>query len=558
MKELNSTQPNKKKKRKKRSALKNVLIVLISLLVFAAIAFCFIAFAVTNNGRIFPNVVIEGINVGGMTEEQALSAMRSGGWSEKEKLPIVVHTAGDISFEIDPLEVGATVPAQQLVDEAVAVGHDGNIFDNLRSYIRCTKEKTIISAPAPVYNEEYLTEKIAECAKAFSESMGQESYHIDLEKGEVVFVKGFSSANLDTVGLLKSILTALDSGEKEVTYDKVNGQDSMPDFQSIYDEVYVEMKDASFSTDGSHEILPEQTGRSFDLEEAIEKWSSAAIGDEIVIPITETEPEVTEESLRAVLFHDLLGACTTKYNNSGANRSNNVRLAASKIDDIVVYPGETFSFNQTVGKRTTEAGFLPATAYAGVDSIADEVGGGVCQVSTTLYAAVLFSFLEVTDHTCHLYPPNYIQLGMDTTVTIPDNGREVDFKFKNNKNYPILIRAFTYERPDGGPYKTITVEIYGTLEEDDYMPIEFDNSVKGLYDYDRVIDPSYEDREGYKIKFTYQELGEFEDEDGTGIRTYTHRLVYNSEGELVEDTIINRAYDGGYVTDYYYYRNYDS
>ena len=198
-----------------------------------------------------------------------------------------------------------------------------------------------------------------------------------------------------------------------------------------------------------------------------------------------------------------------------------------------------------------------APAYAGYGDIKDEIGGGVCQVSTGVYAAALFSFLDISSHTCHIYPPNYIQLGMDATVSIPESGgRTIDLRIKNSKNYPIKIVGTCEETTDaasGKPRKYCTIEIWGTLEDDDYMPVEFDNSYSDIYDYDRVIDPAYENREGYKIKFTHEE-NEFEDDYGKGLRTLTHRKVYDSSGTLVEDRIINPTYSAGYALDTYYYR----
>ena len=174
------------------------------------------------------------------------------------------------------------------------------------------------------------------------------------------------------------------------------------------------------------------------MEQAKALWERAEFSEAVRIPLTVIEPDVTSEQLKEYMFHDLLGAVTTKYNNSNENRSSNVRLAASKINGTVLYPGEEFSFNDVVGVRTAEAGFLLAPAYAGYDDIKDEIGGGVCQVSTGVYAAALFSFLEITSHTCHVYPPNYIQLGTDTTVSIPEGGgRTIDFKFRNSKSCPI-------------------------------------------------------------------------------------------------------------------------
>jgi hypothetical protein len=218
-----------------------------------------------------------------------------------------------------------------------------------------------------------------------------------------------------------------------------------------------------------------------------------------------------------------------------------------------MYPGDEFSYNQVVGARTEEAGFLPAPAYAGVgeDGVKDEIGGGACQVSSTLYCASIFAFLETVERTAHVYPVNYIQLGTDATVTIPEEGGNVmDMKFRNNKNYPIRIVAYTEETDE---LKTLTVEIWGTLEESDFMPIEFDNTASYTWDiiYDRVIQPAYPDREGYKIKFDTERYT-FEDAMGAGRRTITHRKVYDTAGNLVLDEVLNPTISTGYAMDTYY------
>ena len=205
-------------------------------------------------------------------------------------------------------------------------------------------------------------------------------------------------------------------------------------------------------------------------------------------------------------------------------RRSNLNLCASRINGYVLYPGETFSYNEVVGERTEEAGFLPAPAYVNGD-VKDEIGGGACQVSSTLYAATAFAFLETVDRSCHVFPVNYMQMGTDATVTIPKEGKSIDFKFRNNKNFPIkIVTDFNDEE------RTISVEIWGTLEDDDYMPVEFDNTYGWTYDYDRFIDPAYPDREGYTIKFLVDIYNGTEDDGRFYYRTITHRQVIDQEG----------------------------
>ena len=138
------------------------------------------------------------------------------------------------------------------------------------------------------------------------------------------------------------------------------------------------------------------------------------------------------------------------YGGSTANRCANVARAASLINGKVIAPGDVFSFNDTVGHRTIENGFSTAKEYVDGKSV-DGIGGGTCQVSSTLYSAVLYADLSIVERLNHMMTVGYIPLGQDATVS--DGG--VDFKFKNNTDYPIKVSAYT----SGA---TITVSIIGT------------------------------------------------------------------------------------------------
>ena len=544
-------------KKKKKTSVSGIWIGFLALILILVGTYL-TGLAVSGGNRIFPNVTIGGIAVGGMNAEEAEQELVRQGWEEKTSRTLHVETIHGITMDLPFTDSGVLPDTGTAVRAAIRYGRTGNAFVDLFRFLICHWKETDICSRYPKLNSEFLNEKIAECANAVNELLGDDGYIIDVESCELRLVKGQGTVRLDSDGLCEAVTAALLANQTELTFTGLTGESACPDFGAIYEAVYSEMQNARFSNDGTYTIIPESVGYQFDITEAQSLWEQAELADTVCIPIEVTVPEVTAEYLESRLYRDLLGATTTKYNNSGENRCSNVRLAASLINEVVLYPGEEFSYNEVVGVRTEERGFLPAPAYAGYDDIKEEIGGGICQVSTTLYASALFAFLDVTSHTSHIYPPNYIQLGLDATVTIPEGGgRTIDFKFKNNKSYPIKIIAYCEEtEKDGKPFKTVTVEIWGTLEDDDFMPIEFDNSYSTIYDYDRVIEPAYEDREGYKIKFTHEEQ-EFEDDTGKGIRTLTHRLVYDSAGNLVQDHIVNPTYSAGYALDTYYYHNYD-
>ena len=242
--------------------------------------------------------------------------------------------------------------------------------------------------------------------------------------------------------------------------------------------------------------------------------------------------------------------CSSVGSLTNPNRISNVELASSKIDGTILYPGDIFSYNDVVGERTLEGGFLPAPAYVDGD-VKDEVGGGACQVSSTLYAATIFAFLETVERTNHYFPVSYMQLGTDATVTIPDGGNIMDLKFKNDKKYPIKI--VSYSTVDEENYvRDLTFEIWGTLEDDDYMPVEFDNSYGWSLTYDRIVEPADPNRPGYKIKLEHEKYY-FMDEQGEGYRTLTFRRVYDTDGNLIAEGMLNPLLPtGGPAMDTYY------
>lgn len=542
----------------RRRARRQPLVILLS---FAAVLLILLSVVIVVGARVafsdtsFPNIYADTVSLGSMTKEEILSTLQANGWENRTVAKLKVKTYNDMVLTFDPVKAGVILSAEEATEKAVSYGHSSNIFASLLHYLKCLKAPVDINEQNTALNTEYIRSRVNSLKKALDSLFGESTYYVDEEKAALVCMKTAGPLSFNMEELCSFAAEALIAGKTEMNYTVVAEEPVCPDFKAIADEICSDVANAGFS-DVGHQILQEKEGISFDLLQALSLWEAADVGDAVHIPLTFTEPETTAASLEASLFQDLLGAVTTKYNNSNDNRCSNVRLATSKVDGTVLYPGEEFSFNSTVGMRTAEAGYLMAPAYAGYGDIKDEIGGGVCQVSTGIYAASLFSFLDITSHTCHVYPPNYIQLGMDATVSIPENGgRTIDLRVKNNRNYPVKIVGYCEETTDeyGHPRKYCTIEIWGTLEEDDYMPVEFDNSYSVIYDYDRFIDPAQEGREGYKIKFTHEEF-EFEDDYGKGIRTLTHRKVYDSSGNLVEDMIINPTYSAGYALDTYYYR----
>ena len=184
-------------------------------------------------------------------------------------------------------------------------------------------------------------------------------------------------------------------------------------------------------------------------------------GDTLSIPMQDLEPETTRQMLEGQYV--LRGAYTTGFASSPKNRKYNIRFGADKINGTILKPGETFSTNEVLGKRTKKNGWKTATAYEGGEHV-QQAGGGVCQLSSTLYNAALYADMEIKERRNHSMPVSYVDKGRDATIN--SVGNIIDFKFRNNTSGDIIIIAYT----DGN---TLHMEIYGIpFETDEYDRIE--------------------------------------------------------------------------------------
>ncbi len=536
--------------------LKIILIVLLALLVLTAGGGLYGAYRVSQMDTNYPNLSVNGMPVGGLTKAQTVEVLNAGGWETRLSTPLTVTTLGGQNFTVDPLKSGVLQTAEGIAEMAFNYGREGNFLENFINYLRCRFNSTELEHPEQNADRAYLAECIAQNEADLETLMGDAEYTPDYEGEKLVLRKGWGQLQLDEEGLTEAIITALQAGETELSYDTLAADLTEPDFNAIHAELLKEPRDASFTDDGRFDVIDEVVGCRFDVQQAKELWEAAAPTDEVDVPMTVTWPAVTGQQLRDSLYHGLLGTCTTNYWNSTDNRINNVKLASSKIDGTILYPGDIFSYNEVVGQRTEEAGFLPAPAYVDGD-VKEEIGGGACQVSSTLYCATLFAFLETVERTNHYFPVHYMQLGTDATVTIPDGGNVMDVKFRNNKNYPIKIVAYSTVDEENY-FRDLTFEIWGTLEDDDYMPICFDNRNPWGWEFSNhiwEIDPAYPDRPGYTIKLTHESYY-FEDDIGSGTRTLTYRRVYDEDGNMVSEELLNPLLpNGGAAMDTYYDHN---
>lgn len=210
-------------------------------------------------------------------------------------------------------------------------------------------------------------------------------------------------------------------------------QPSKIKIEKIYEEVHKEAKDAYY-TQNPFSVYPSENGLDFaiSLEEASQMLEEEK--EEYTIPLKILYPKVTTNMIGTEAFPDLLSSYSTNYNARDTDRTTNLKLAANKINGTVLMPGETFSYNQVVGARTIAAGYKEAPIYV-QGQVVDGLGGGICQITSTLYNAVLYANLEIVERSNHQFVPSYVTASRDATVVYGS----IDFKFRNNRNYPIKL-----------------------------------------------------------------------------------------------------------------------
>lgn len=433
---------------------------------------------VAKRDTIFPNVTVNGTDVAGMTKEQAAETIRAAGWDDPDATVLTVTFPGDDTFAVSARETGFTATADEAAQAAWDYGRTGNILSNFFTYLRSTSSgKEISEELSTGVDETALRARVEAEIGELNLDLSEGNIEIDEEESVLKVVKGASLITIDPDEVLDTILNALKEHQYgEVPYRVQSEEEAdQVSMQDLYDAVCTGPVNAGYDTE-TKEITESKPGVEFDVDEAQRLWDAAAIGETVRIPVTLTDPDLKTEDLSGGLFGDKLATKTTSLSGSNYNRINNVKLAAQHIDGVILEPGDSFSYNGTVGQRTKANGFLEAGAYAN-GQVVQEVGGGICQVSSTLYYCTLISNLKITARTNHYFTVGYIEPGMDATVS----WGAPDFQFQNNRAFPIKIRAYVSNG-------SLTVEIWGTDVDGSYVKMDYTVSGMTATTYRSVYD----------------------------------------------------------------------
>lgn len=491
------------------------VIPLIVLIILLAILSTIFALINMNNTNIIDGVFIQGIDVSNLSVEDAKSKLSSivNEYISKE----ITLKYGDFSKTLVPSQFNVNFDVDSAVQTAYSIGRSGNVFENNFAILNALLNSNNIGQNME-YDSELLDALLLELNNELPGRMENSGYYVD--GTSLIIDSGKEGVNVDTEVLANRIAKALnDINNQDIVIEipVVNVAPSPIDLDAIYNEVHKDPVDAYYTTD-PYVVHPSSTGLDFDISMDEAREMLKTYQEEYTIPLKVTYPSVSTNDIGSEAFPDLLSSFRTSFTSSNSNRSTNIRLCSERINGTVLMPGETFSFNQVVGKRTPEAGFKPATAYSG-GKVVQEYGGGICQVSSTLYNAVLYANLEITERTNHGYKPSYVDPGLDATVSWGGP----DFKFTNNRDYPIRIVCDTSN-------KILNIYIYGLRRDTDYKVVLDAQYVSTVY-FKTVYqkDSSLASGQSRVIQ-----------SGSNGCKTATYKYLYDANGTLVSSECISR------------------
>lgn len=488
--------PRPRKPKKSHKGLIITLVVVSVLLAAIAVGLILWADSVTASDTNLPGVYVGSTNVGGLTEKETLELLKGQQWDKSVSGTMTVQLPAEQSFRIDYIRSGAVLTAESAAAAAYRYGHGSNKFDNLKTYISSLMTPVDITEGDKSLNRDYIMALVTLALERFDKHIGDGSYTVDEAASEMVYIKGAGQIKLDAEDVYAKAVEGLKALESSVSYALPAQNVTAPDFNALHTELMREPHDAYYDKE-TGEIVPDVKGFAFDVSEAESLWNAAGLLEEVRIPVKIDMPEMTAEQLVASLFRDKLGSQTTLYTYSSDARINNIKLCAAKLNGLVLNPGEEFSFNGTIGQRTTEAGFKAAAAYND-GQVVQEVGGGICQVSSTIYCAAMLAQMTTVERTCHMFVVTYLPYGLDATVSWPGP----DYKFRNDRDYPVKIVAYCNDAD-----KSITIEIWGTDVDGSYVEL-----TSGY---------------GYRYDSTYPDVV-------IGYSAVSYRNIYDKDGNLID------------------------
>ena len=438
--------------KRKTNKVNNKMVIILLCSIFFILLVLSVIFSLINmtNEKIINGIKIEKNDISNMTKQEAKEKIEQWYIDIVKKDIILYYQDLEETINLEELEIETNI--NNVIEQALKIGRSGNIikdnYDILFTMLFTNNINLEIN-----YNKEKLDKKIEEISGKLPGAVVETSYYI--ENDELIIKKGIDGVTIEKEKLKDLVDKTIKNSEKTINIPVKQTQIEKIDIEKIYSEIYKEAKDA-YITQNPTQVHAHVSGVDFAITMDEAKNILKEEKEEYVIPLKITVPNKTLEDLGAEAFPDMLSEFTTRYDASNKNRSNNLELSSNKVNGTIILPGEIFSYNKIVGQRTISAGYKEAAVYVN-GKVVQGIGVGICQLSSTLYNAVLYANLEITSRSNHRFLTSYVSEGRDATVS----WGTIDFCFKNTRKYPIKIVSTVKNG-------LVKIAIYGIKEENEY------------------------------------------------------------------------------------------
>ncbi|MBQ9737645.1 MAG: VanW family protein [Clostridia bacterium] len=403
--------------------------------VLCAVALAMIACFFTYSSvysKIMPNVWAEGINIGNMSTKEAEEMISSSFQHLENNRSLLFVCEGSeksVSFE----ELKLKLDSKTTAEKAFNIGRAGGILKKSAKLFGLAFKSEDIPLSV-TFDQAALENIILELSGGHEVPPTETSFTLD--GNELTIVRGHGGKVVDRKKAAEKIALAFSDPSVSQLELKLETREAQKvNADEFYNNLTSPTKDASYRMENGEVVIdPEKP--EITVDKALVEEALASDKDVCVLTVETKQPSVTAKQLKELLFRDTLASYSSSFATSSASRASNVILTANRINGKILMPGEVFSYDAAIGKRTAANGYREANVYIG-NKVESGIGGGICQTSSTLYSAVLYANLEIVSRTSHSLPVSYIPAGQDSTIA----EGYIDLKFKNSTEYPVKILA---------------------------------------------------------------------------------------------------------------------
>lgn len=427
-------------KKSTRSKSKMIIITLAVIFsVLLVISFQVLFFSL-NSEKVYKGVFVDGINAGGLLPEDLKEQLSTNYLTKTRNVKLTI-IADEYKEKYSLEDLGYSYDFEATVAEAYSIGREGNLLDRLSEIMETRFNKVQVNSKFD-YDAALIEDIIYHFSKLTYKPLENPGFIIS--DGIAQINSGHNGEVLDTEHLNEGIVDFLNTRKNSTINAQIDiVQKDILNSDLLFDKISSQPINATTKLEnGQIKIITHKTGIKIDknlLEDAVKVLQNSENKSK-KIDISFIVPEITEDKLRNSLLKDVLASFTTRFSTSGQlniDRTENLRLCVEKINGKVLLPQDIFSFNETVGSRTIENGFKNAQIFVG-GKIVEGLGGGICQVSSTLYNTALKANLNIIERVNHMFTVPYVSAGLDATVAYGS----IDFRFRNSTNWPLKIESY--------------------------------------------------------------------------------------------------------------------